>query len=405
MGHRWRQLVDEEFPPERSLLLRYRRAIEAVDGGVAPPLDDLLACSLSEGARALFLAEHRGVRIFVADESSLMATGTYKALDACVIAACARRAGLRRVVLSSGGNLGYALAAYARRSGLSLVFFHPASTLYKLDASNFDFDGARVVSVDLPERAVKSLAVAFARRWKLPHVPDVRWRLAASAVRAPFLLESAARLGERFDVLAQAMCAGYGPVGIYRCFAALVDGGWVDAARVPRFLGLQQDANAPMVRAWGEGASAIGARHVAAAPDRYLEPGLYNTNPEENYARLHDLIRRFGGELEAVSEAGYRRHEETLLGWFAARGLAFTRRPDSAEVLEKTGLITGAGLLEAIERGRVPAGRTALYLLTGGLRAVETGAALAPHARVDDTRPEAEWVEALGPLLGADGTS
>ncbi len=94
-----------------------------------------------------------------------MATGTYKDLDACLMAAIAKHARLDSVVLSSGGNLGYAMARYARKARLQVYFFHRKSTLYKLDAANSDWDGVKVITVDRPEREVKALALTFANAY------------------------------------------------------------------------------------------------------------------------------------------------------------------------------------------------------------------------------------------------
>ena len=45
-----------------------------------------------------------------------------------------------------------------------------------------------------------------------------------------------------FDWVTQAICAGFGPIGIYDGFSRLVSQGLMESGSVPRFLGLQQDA-------------------------------------------------------------------------------------------------------------------------------------------------------------------
>jgi threonine synthase len=396
----WHELVDARHDRERSVLLRYWKALALVGLAPALPLAALEAVSLGEGARVLPLGEHGEVELQVADESSGMASGTYKALDACLTVAMVERQGIDRVVTSSGGNLGHALARYCHARGIELYCFQPRSTGYKLDAGTLAWGGVHVVSADLPEPAIKALAQRFAARSQLLHVPALPWRLAASATRALFILEAVQDGPRPVQWIAQALCAGYGPVGIYDCFARLVDGGLLAAERVPRLLGVQQLANAPMVRAWSEGAREIGERHRRARVGAYIEPGLYNTDPGANYTRLLAHLERFGGALVGIDAQAYERHAGGLVRRLADAGIELTRRPGSDEVLEKAGLLAAVGLLEAIERGHVAPGERALSLLTGGVRSTYampgSGSALSrAPVEVDGSRSLDAWVEAL----------
>ncbi len=139
-----------------------------------------------------------------------------------------------------------------------------------------------------------------------------------------------------------------------RCAAC----GLLRRSEVPRFLGFQQEANAPIVRAWQAGEPALAREHVRPEPDRYLEPGLYNTDPAREYARLAALLREVGGEMLALSDEDLARHQAPLLARMRAAGFEFSRLPGSDEVVEKTGLLTGVGVLKAIDEGRL-AGRRA----------------------------------------------
>lgn len=402
MASAWRDLVDARYGSDRSVLLRYWQALALVGLDPAPTLATLAAVSLGEGARVLPLGEHDDVELWVADESSGMASGTYKALDACLTVAMVEGQGVRRVVTSSGGNLGRALARYCHARGIEAFCFQPRTTGYKLDASMLvEGGGVHVVSADLPEPEIKALARRFAARFGLLHVPALPWRLAASATRALFILEAVQDGPRPVQWIAQALCAGYGPVGIYDCFARLVDAGLLAPERVPRLLGVQQLANAPMVRAWSEGAREIGERHRRSHEGAYLEPGLYNTDPGPNYTRLLEHLERFGGALVAIDARDYARHAERVVQRLADAGIELARRPGSHEVLEKAGLLAAVGLYEAIDRGHVAAGERALTLLTGGVRhEPEAAAAVSSPVRapveVDGSRGLDAWVEALG---------
>lgn len=398
MTSAWRDLVDERWPAERSVLLRYWQALALVGLQPAPSLAELEAVSLGEGARVLPLGEHGEVDLWVQDETSGMASGTYKALDACLTVAMVAREGIGRVVTSSGGNLGQALARYCHARGIEVFAFQPRTTGYKLDGGLLAADGIHVVSADLPEPEIKALARRFAARWELRHVPELPWRLAASAPRALLLLEALQDGPSPVKWVSQALCAGYGPVGMYDCFAQLVDRGMLAPERVPRLLGVQQLANAPMVRAWSEGAREIGERHRKARVGAYIEPGLYNTDPGANYPRLLAHLERFGGALVGVDARDYERHAGALTQRLAAAGVELARRPGSDEVLEKAGLLAAVGLLEAIDRGHVAPGERALSLLTGGVRHGPVAASEPTRAplEVDGSRSLDAWVELLG---------
>ena len=393
--------VDESAAAERSLLLRYHPVLSEQGQNIDISKEDIDASSLSEGARIFPLAQFRGVEIWVCDESSLMATGTYKDLDACLMAAIAKHTGLTSIVLSSGGNLGYAMARYARNAGLRVYFFHPKSTLYKLDAANFDWEGVKVITVDRPEQEVKALARDFADAYGIAHVPALHWRFAASAVRAMHIAEKLFVPDTQVDWLAQAICAGFGPVGVYGCWSGLIYKGVLEHECVPRFLGIQQAANAPIVQAWQ-----AGEREMTKQPmdtdnqGAYIEPGLYNTNPSVNYSNLTGLMDRFGGDLLAVDGGDYQTYEKTVISWFRNAGLEFTRMPQTGEILERAGILTGVGIIKAIEQEVVKQGSRVLYLLTGGFRRLSSFERLKPDLEVNETRPIADWVVDLGKALG-----
>lgn len=398
----WKDLPLAPVSPDRSLILRYLPALQALGIGAGIQPHEVARSSIAEGARFSLLTRYRGVEIYLCDESSAMATGTYKDLDACLVVATARQAGTPTLVLSSGGNLGYSIAVYGRRADVGIFLFHPSATSYKLDGMPFRWEGIRRVAVDLPEPRVKSLARAFARAHGLVHVPDREIRLAASAARALFLVEAAENIGKPLDHVVQAVCAGYGPVGMYRCYAELVGRALLERERVPRFLGVQQGANAPVARAWRDGSREIRPEHVLGESEECVEPGLYNTNPSDNYAELYSLARDFDGDLEIVRRESYLRHVETVHGWFDEAGYEFTRSPSGGgDVLEKAGLLAGVGIVTAIDAGRIRPGERVAYMLTGGFRQIEAGVGVAPPGfAVDAGHTEHEWVRRIGDHFG-----
>jgi hypothetical protein len=276
---------------------------------------------------------------------------------------------------------------------VTAFLFNPTTTLYKADGNCFK-NGSHLIAVDLPEPEVKKLADIFARHYALLLVPDIRWRLAASALRAMFIMEQMQRIGQ-INWIAQTMCAGYGPAGIYGCFSSLAREGVIPMETVPKFLGFQQEANAPMVRAWTDRAREISRSHVRPEPDRYIEPGLYNTNPGSNYTRLADLISYFGGDMLEVNLGVYDRYEAEVVALLDGCGVMLDRLP-SGEIREKTAILTGAGLLQAIHEKRFRPGERVLFMVTGGAKRRGTKSDVVPSVVVDDSLPLDEWVEELG---------
>lgn len=378
-----------------SILVRHWPMVERLGFAGAISRAAIGRASLAEGMRLVPVGEHRGVQIVLCDESSAMETGTYKDLDACLVRASVEDGLLpsRRLVVCSGANLGYAAARYLRSSGAELFLFQPTTTLFKLDAANFAWPGVHLVGVDRPEPEVKALAAGFAARYGGVIVPSQELRLTASAVRALALLEQLEAQGLHAHCLAQTMCAGYGPAGIYRCFARLRALGLLH--RVPRLVGFQQDANAPMVSAWRAGASEV--TEASAAPDvaGYLEPVLYNTRPADNYPRVREILRDTGGALASLSATDRAAHLDLVLGWLGRAGLSLTRTPDG-RLLEQTGLLTGIGIAKAIDQGLVAPGETVLYMFTGGVRRLAAFEPVVPDALVDGSRSREAWLAELG---------
>lgn len=359
--------VDESRPAAESAVLRYRGAVRlAADDAEDRRLKELLGTtSIREGLRLTSLGVHRDVRIDVLDETSLMRTGTLKSIDGCVtIAHCVAR-GDRGLVFESGANTGTALTVYGGRSGLETFLFVPAENLDLLDGEAFAGPAAHVFAVDRPGD-VKGAAAAFAAERGLPRVPELAWRIQASTFVGCYLLEQMLA-GARFDVLAQSISAGFGPIGIYRVLGAHRGA----LGELPAFLGVQQAANAPMVDAWretpGGSAGPVGSTRDLLARVMYDgEPGTYGT-----LEPLRAVLAESGGTLETVDAGEFGRAIATrldgrpLLEALAACDIRIATRDDGT-LLDKTGLLALAGTVRAIDAGRIAPGSRVLVCLTGG---------------------------------------
>lgn len=348
----------------RSVVLRYLHALRCPEAnGDEARFRDLLArCSIAEGMRLFPLLSHGGVELHVLDETSGMHTGTLKSIDGCVTIASCLLHGFRRVVFETGGNTGVALATYGQRAGLETFCVVPEENLPLLHGPAFGADGAHLVSVADPG-LVRPVAEHLASRYGLARVPRVSWRIMASRFRGFFLLDQL-RAGASFSHFVQTISAAFGPIGIYD---VLAEGG----APLPRFVGVQQDGNCAMFRAWKARSAdvpAVPVRSTAAL----LTPVMYDARPQTygTFDGLMRLLDRSEGHLTTIDhadfDATFARHPtgRAVLGALAARGVEIARRDGT--IVEKTGLMAIVGALKEIDAGTIPPGSRVLCALTSG---------------------------------------
>jgi len=200
-------------------------------------------CSIREGVRIVELLAYKGVTLHVLDETSWMATGSLKSTDGCLTAAFCRLEGTERIVFESGGNSGTAFTMYGRHAGLETFFFCP---LENIDLLNSRCSKAR-------ERILSPWPTAIGSRSSPPFSP--RRRAAGTSpidrgdMRRPCSAgcsswSTSLRCGIRLDLADRERWIR--PIGIYRRSSRVPAG---DSA-IARFLGLQQEANCPLFRAW-----------------------------------------------------------------------------------------------------------------------------------------------------------
>lgn len=361
-------LVDRSCDPGTSIVRRYRHAVLFDD---RPERDRALRqrvaeTSIREGVRVVRVPDYRGTVIDILDETSAMAAGSIKSIDGCLAAAVCRADGERRIAFESGGNTGTALTRYGRRAGIETFFFCPGDNVDLLEGGLFDDPGAHLVGV-VDRGRVKEFAALFARTARIPQVPDRSWRRAAGMFRGMFILE-ALFAGGAYDWIAQTVSAAFGPIGIYRVLNAFRG----DIGRLPGFLGVQQEANCPMFRAWHpEAARRLDGSAGDSGP--LLARVMYDSAPatHDTWGELRGLLLLTGGDLLTVNEEEFdsrlRPSAEfgPALDLLRSRGIAITAGPGG--IVDKSGMIALAGVLKAIDAGTIRAGSRVLCCLTGGV--------------------------------------
>lgn len=361
---RFDDFIDARYDAEKSVVLRYRNAFRfgATDEEDARFKNWLVSTSIREGARVVPFVTYRGVSIHILDETSLMHSKSLKSIDGCFTTAKCKSLGYERTVLESGGNTGTALTEYGTHAGVETFCFIPEDNLSLLDSGTFESPLAHLITVDKPGR-VKRAAQLFARLSKAKHIPETSWRYDASQFRGCFILERILKQ-QRFDWLVQTISAAFGPIGIYRVLDRFKD----EVGTPPRLLGVQQEANCPMYRAWKSGSAYVVPTTVNSTAG-LLSKVMYDSAPH-TYGTFEDLRRllvRNHGELTTVNHDEFAEFLQSkldgneLLPLLQDRGLDVTEKS-----ADKTGLIAMAATLREIRKGTIAPGSHVLCCMTSG---------------------------------------
>lgn len=317
-----------------------------------PLMDPAYRIGLGEGDTPLLrtrrLAEELGLSDLLVKDEGLNPTGTFKARGMAVALSRAAELGLREFVVPTAGNAGSALAAYAARAGLKAHVYLPDDAL-AVNVAEIRAAGADVHQVaGLIDAAGREAAAdATARGWF-----DV------STFKEPYRVEGKKTLGfelaealgwELPDVIVYPIGGGTGLVGMAKAFDELEALGWLDARR-PRFVCVQANGCAPVVRAlergterierWDDAATrAQGLRVPRPYADRLILRAVrlsggtgVSVGEDEIYAAQQDFARREGilaGPEGAAALAGLRhlardgwvRREERVVVFNTGSGL------------------------------------------------------------------------------------
>jgi hypothetical protein len=356
--------ADPKYSARRSLILRYHKNVSA---GLSE--HDLKRASSREGARIFRLLQRKGVPVYILDETTLTRTATFESLLAAVTIAHCLKEGRKKIIFSSGGNLGTALAVYAREAGLQAYSFNPLKNVQLLDKAVFSAKGICLVGVD-PAGDTRKMVLEFRRRLMKkiaydPLVPRMDWRREAFACRGLFILEFMRRSGVGFSAVAQTVSAGFGPLALFSALSGSIGRGGKE--RLPRFVGVQQAANCYMYRRWS-------GEKVPYSED-LIVPTLFDRNPHRTfgtYPAISALLKNTGGSLFTIDRAEFLRYiSADVLGMLAERGVV--GKAGTGPGAPSSGLMALAGVFKAIDSGALRNGPV-LVCMTDGAGAVPRAA-------------------------------
>jgi threonine synthase len=353
-----RNILDEKYRPEDSVILRYHPS-----GLSRLTEQDLLRVHISEGEKIFHLMRYRGIPIYILDETTLTETNTFEALLASVAIAHVKKSGRKKVIFSSGGNLGTALAAYAQNAGIDAYSFNPVENVNLLDGTVFRKKGVSLIGVRESQR-IREIILAFRKKVKNalgydPLIPKPSWRSEAFGFRGLYISEFIATHDIDFVTIAQTISAGFGPLGTFKTILNCSGAG--SGKRVPAFLGVQQEANCYMFRRW------TGKKVVDTSP--LIVPTLFDRNPNASfgtYQAVAALLKETNGSLVTINQGELERYiPGKVMDRLVEKGVRHTAR--KGKILWRSGLMCLAGVMKAIDHGVINDG-SALVCMTDGVR-------------------------------------
>ena len=257
---------------DRPLWVRYdldavRSAVSPDDIATRPPTiwryrellplpDDVEPVTLGEGMSPLLRTPRLGAIVGLSDlwikDEAQLPTGSFKSRGMAMAVSMARRFGIERLAVPTAGNAGGALAAYGARAGMEVFVFMPKDTPI-VNQIECVLAGARVTLVDG--------LITDCGRLVREGVDAMGW-FDFSTLKEPYRIEGKKTMGLELaeqldwtlpDIVFYPTGGGTGLIGMWKAFNELRELGWLKTETLPRFVAVQSDGCAPIVRAFDSG--------------------------------------------------------------------------------------------------------------------------------------------------------
>jgi len=277
-------------------------------------------------------------------------TSSFKDRQAAVAVAAMNEGGVREAVIASTGNAAVAYAAACARAGIKLwVFMTSLVPQEKLrEAALF---GAEVIRVSGNYDQTKQIASQFAQRKHL-----LLDRGASSIPSRESMKTIAYEIVEQLgwhapDWYIQAVSGGMGPLGVYQGFKEMFDMGLIN--RIPKIAVIQAEGCSPMIQAFKAGKDTA----EPVIPDTRIII-LSTGDPGKSYTYLWNIIQKYGGTMESVTDAE---------AFDAMRSLA----KSEGMAVEPATSVAFAGLEKMLKAGTISKEETVVINCTGHTFPVE----------------------------------
>ena len=337
--------------------------------------------TLGEGGTPLVplprMARHLGLRHLWGKDEGQNPTGSFKARGLGMALTKARTLGVRGVMIPSAGNAGGAAAVYGARGGVPVAVVVPRGTPEAAVAEAV-IAGAHVFTVDGSIATAGKLIAGIASK--------IGW-FDLATLKEPYRLEGKKTMGlelaeqlgwEAPDLLMYPTGGGTGLVGIWKAYDELAAMGWMKAAQ-PRFIAVQAEGCAPLVKAWQDKAetTTLWENPVTHAA------GLRVPGPFAGRQMLK-IMRDTGGHARTVSEKQIDEAQKLL-----ARVEGIWTAPEAAATL--------AALCQMKETGDLDTDSRIVMVLTGaGIKNSPPPLAEPVHLDGDEGQVLAKVRRALG---------
>lgn len=197
------------------------------------------------------LAASLNARHLMIKDEGRLPTGSFKARGLCMAVSMAKELGIQRLAMSTNGNAGAAMAAYASRAGIESFVFCPDDTP-PINVHEIAAQGAATFLVNgLINDCGKIVGAGKeAMGW-----------FDTSTLKEPYRIEGKKTMGLELadqlgwdvpDVIFYPTGGGTGLIGMWKAFDELGKIGWIGPKR-PRMVAVQATGCAPMVKAFEDG--------------------------------------------------------------------------------------------------------------------------------------------------------
>jgi threonine synthase len=337
--------------------------------------------TLGEGGTPLIplprLARHLGLRRLWGKDEGQNPTGSFKARGLGMALTKARTLGVRGVMIPSAGNAGGAAAVYGAHGGVPVAVVVPRGTPEAAVAEAV-ISGAHVFTVDGSIATAGKLIAGIASK--------IGW-FDLATLKEPYRLEGKKTMGlelaEQFgwetpDLLMYPTGGGTGLVGIWKAYEELAAMGWIKAAQ-PRFIAVQAEGCAPLVKAWEDKAETTTPWENPVTQAAGLRvPGPFAGR------QMLKIMRDTGGHARTVSETQIVEAQKLL-----ARVEGIWTAPEAAATL--------AALCQMKETGDLDADSRIVMVLTGaGIKNSPPPLAVPVHLDGDEGQVLAKVRRTLG---------
>ncbi|KYQ89976.1 hypothetical protein DLAC_08546 [Tieghemostelium lacteum] len=269
-----------------------------------PVIDDKFIVTLGEGMTPLIACTnlhgnfqlHAEQKLWVKDESQ-NPTSTFKCRGSSVAMSKVKELGIESIVIPTNGNAGSAWACYGAKSQTQVNIYTPKDATFMAKQESILF-GAQVVLVD---GLISDCSKMVQKHLELnPKCFDV------STLREPYRLEGKKTMGLEIweqmngclpNVIVYPTGGGVGLIGIYKAFQELLELGWVDSCKMPKFISVQSEGCCPLIEAYERGDSKCTFFNGAST----IATGMRVPRSLGDFLLL-DIIRQTNGAFITVTE-------------------------------------------------------------------------------------------------------